>query len=118
MGNALILLSEEAMDSFEQIDIHKAKELIDSGNVNIVDIRDPDSFNEAHIKGAVLLDDHSVEEFVSKADKTRPLICYCFLGNSSQSAAQYFKNNGFETVYSVMGGFEAWRGNYPVEGES
>ena len=105
------------MDSFEQIDIHKAKELMDKGGVNIVDIRDTDSYEESHIKDAVSLTDSNVEEFVGKADKKKSLICYCFMGNSSQGAAQYFKENGFETVYSVIGGFEEWRSNYPVEGQ-
>jgi len=32
------------MEQFEEIDTQKAKELIDQGNITIVDIRDPDAF--------------------------------------------------------------------------
>ncbi len=32
----------------------------------------------------------------------------CYHGISSQGAAQYLVNQGFEEVYSVDGGFEAW----------
>ncbi len=32
----------------------------------------------------------------------------CYHGISSQGAAQYLINQGFDAVYSVDGGFEAW----------
>ncbi|MCV6069119.1 sulfurtransferase, partial [Escherichia coli] len=36
-------------------------------------------------------------------------------GISSQGAAQYLVNQGFEQVYSVDGGFEAWqRAQLPI----
>ncbi len=98
--------------SFEQIDIHRAKESIGQGSVTIVDIRDPDSFKEAHIAGALSVNDSNIEEFLKTADKHNPLICYCYHGNSSQGAAEYFAQNGFEKVYSIEGGFELWRTCY------
>ena len=97
----------------KQIDIHKAQELIKSRGITIVDIRDDDSYTEAHIAQAILVNDENVEEFATKADKTKPLICYCYHGISSQGAAQFFKQKGFQEVYSIEGGFEEWRNVYP-----
>jgi len=103
---------DAAMNDFEEIDVHKAKELIDAGNTHIVDVRGQQSFEEGHIANAVLVDDSNIEEFVEAADKTKPVVCYCHLGFSSKGASQYFKEKGFETVYSVIGGFTEWTQQY------
>ena len=34
-------------------------------------------------------------------------------GNSSQPAAQFLYEKGFEQVYSLDGGFEAWQALFP-----
>ena len=101
------------MGLFTQIDIHHAKELIDTKDVTVVDIRDSGTFDEEHIKSAVLVSDNNIEEFLKAADKKRPLLCYCYHGISSQAAAEYFAHNGFEEVYSMEGGFEKWKTVYP-----
>lgn len=102
---------------FEQIDIHQAKELIDKGGLTIADVRDEDSYQRTHIPLAVSVSDDTLKSFLSQADKNKPLICYCYHGHSSQSAAQYFSQQGFKKVYSIIGGFEKWRTNYPVTEE-
>ena len=98
----------------EQIDALKVKELIDTGNVTIIDIQDVDSFNQAHIEYAIHVYNENLEEFVKNTDKDKPLICYCYHGVSSQNAALYFHNAGFKIVYSMIGGFENWREVYPT----
>lgn len=103
------------MKAFEQIDIHKAKDLMDSSDVTVVDIRDAESYRGAHISDAISVDDETIAAFLKIADKKKPLICYCYHGISSQSAAQYFQQQGFEAVFSIAGGFEAWRVNYPIQ---
>jgi thiosulfate sulfurtransferase len=99
---------------FEQIDAQKAKDLIDQGGTTIVDIRDTRAFKEAHIPSAISVDDSNVQNFISQTDKDKPLICYCYHGHSSQSAAQYFFQQGFKNVFSIIGGFEKWRTSYPI----
>ena len=101
------------MDDFREIDISEAKAMIERGGVTLVDIRDPASFAEAHITDAASVDQQNVQEFIQSADKQKPLICYCYHGISSQSAAQFFKENGFNAVYSIAGGFEEYRKHYP-----
>ncbi len=53
-----------------------------------------------------------MERFLSTADKDKPLIVYCYHGNSSQGAANYFFDQGYKEVYSMDGGYEAWRLKY------
>ncbi len=99
---------------FKHISIEQAKELIDQSNATVVDIRDPESFQAGHIQNAVLVNQSNIEEFLKTANKNTPLICYCYHGISSQGAAEYFSENGFIEVFSIEGGFEAWKSAYPV----
>ena len=100
-----------------QIEIHQAKERLDQDQAVFVDIRDPASYRAAHIRGALHLHDGNVQEFVQNTDKDKPVVVYCYHGNSSLGAAAYFLENGFKNVASMSGGFEAWRQVYDHEAE-
>ena len=100
------------MCDFKKVNVQEVKKLVDQGDITIVDIRDEGSYAEAHIQGAVLVNDMNIDDFISNADKNKPILCYCFHGLSSQSKANYFSENGFKTVYSMLGGFEGWRAEY------
>ena len=93
---------------FKEIDPHKAQEMVEEDSANVVDIRDPGSYAAGHIPNAVSLNDGNVKEYIEAADKEKPLIVYCYHGNSSRGAAEYLSQNGFKEVYSMTGGFEAW----------
>lgn len=101
--------------TFQTIDIDQGKRLIDKKEVTIVDVRDFGSYLTAHIENARHIHDSNVEEFVESADKSRPLLVYCYHGHTSRGAAEYFVNTGFQDVYSLNGGFESWRCKYPVK---
>ena len=102
------------MSEFKRIPPETAQALRESGAV-VVDIRDPQSFAMGHISGSTHLDNHSLHDFITKADLDAPLIVSCYHGNSSQSAAAYLVSQGFSEVYSLDGGFELWRATYPGE---
>ena len=104
------------MSDFKRIDPQTASQLIAS-NAQLVDIRDPQSFDFGHIPGAIRLDNDNLADFVANADQQAPLIVCCYHGNSSQSAAAYLANQGFSDVYSLDGGFELWRQAFPQETE-
>ncbi len=95
--------------SFKRISIEQAKALIQSGNPAIVDVRDPASYQAGHIENAVLLDNHSVRDFIADTSSDTPVLVYCYHGNSSQGAARFLAEQGFEEVYSVDGGYEVWK---------
>jgi len=98
------------MDTFTRISVQEAHEIIEAKNpVTIVDIRDPNSFAQGHMSHAKAVNDENIKEFIEETDKEIPLICYCYHGNSSQRAASYFLAQGFKQVYSIDGGWEAWK---------
>lgn len=98
-----------------QIPVHQAKEQLDGKAGIFVDIRDPGSYQEGHIPGAIHLHEGNVQAFVQHAEKDQPLVVYCYHGNSSLGATAYFIEQGFTRVASMSGGFEAWRQQYPSE---
>lgn len=92
-----------------QLSIDEAAERVRDGRTVFVDVRDPDSYEESHLPGAVHVTDDNLEEFLASADKTVPVVVYCYHGNNSLGGAAYFLDQGFDEVYSMTGGFEAWR---------
>jgi len=100
------------MSDFKRIPPEQAQALR-ARQWGVVDIRDPQSFANGHISGSSHLDNHSLADFIAKADFDHPLIVTCYHGNSSQSAAAYLAHQGFAEVYSLDGGFELWRSQYP-----
>ena len=100
------------MTDFKRIPPEQAHALREQGAV-LVDIRDPQTFASNHISGSLHLDNHSIADFIAKADLDKPLVVVCYHGNSSQSAAAYLVGQGFSDVYSLDGGFELWRSTYP-----
>lgn len=100
---------------FKRINVEQADNLIKQGTVTIVDIRDPQTFAKGHMPTAKNINNQNAAEFIEHTDKEKPLIVVCYHGHSSQPAAQYFATQGFNEVYSMDGGFEVWKLNYPVE---
>jgi len=103
------------MTAFSHISIEDVAAL--EGEVAIVDIRDPQSFATGHIPASTQLNNDNFSTFVELTAKDKPVVVVCYHGVSSQQAAQVIAQQGFTSVYSMDGGFEAWRLSQPVESE-
>jgi len=101
------------MKEFKHISVTDTYTKLQQGEVVIVDIRDEQSFSAAHIDGAFHLTNGTLLQFTQQHDFEQPVVVVCYHGNSSQGAAQYLVQQGFEDVYSMDGGFEGWRHNFP-----
>jgi len=99
---------------FKCISIEEASTILDTGRVQLADVRDDASYNAAHIPGATLVSNTTVQNFLAQSDPNITTIVYCYHGIASQSAAAYLSEKGFREVYSLEGGFEAWRTIYPT----
>ncbi|MFP8965612.1 thiosulfate sulfurtransferase GlpE [Pokkaliibacter sp. CJK22405] len=98
--------------SYTCISAEQAKAMISSG-AQIADVRDPASFSNGHIPGAVALSNETLQDFLQDADPDQPWIVVCYHGHSSQGAASYLAGQGFDDIYSMDGGFELWRQLFP-----
>ena len=95
--------------AFKRISIEDSMTVIEEDAPIILDIRDHQSFCAGHVDKALHIDNSNIGEFIEATEKSIPLLVYCYHGNMSQGAANYFNQQGFTTVYSVDGGFEEWR---------
>jgi thiosulfate sulfurtransferase len=101
------------MASFKHLSAAELSGWLQDKNLQIVDIRDEASYQAGHIQGAQHLDNTTLQKFIESADLDAPLVVCCYHGNSSQSAAAYLSEKGFDHVYSLDGGFEMWRVAFP-----
>ncbi len=93
---------------FIRISIEESKKLINEEEAIVVDIRDFTSYSNGHIENSLHLDNNNLAEFLSQADKTKPLVVVCYHGNASQGAADYLNQQGFTNTYSMDGGMSEW----------
>lgn len=102
----------------KQLTHEEAEALMAAKKLVIADVRDRDSYEEAHIKGAIHLTMPKLQEFCRDADKNIPILVYCYHGISSQSVGQHLIEQGLIEVYSLMGGFEAWKAEHSSSTDS
>ena len=104
----LIILTGCAKD-YIKITAVQGKEMIDNGNVIIVDVREQYEYDEEHIEGALLLPLGEIESNVEKIipDRQAVIIIYCRSGRRSADAAKKFVNLGYQNIYD-MGGIIDW----------
>ena len=49
-----------------------------------------------------------VPQRLSELDSTQPIVCYCHHGMRSQQVVAFLQRQGFESVYNLTGGIDAW----------
>lgn len=102
-----------SMEQFQHISVQQTHDKMQQSKVSIVDIRDEQSFASGHITGSIHLTNGTLNQFMQDNDMDEPVVVCCYHGISSQQAAQFLIHQGFEEVYSLDGGFEAWRAAFP-----
>ena len=93
----------------KHLSVAEAKTYIQTGEPVVADIRDPQSFADGHIDGAYHLNNDSLPTFMQQTSTQTPVIVCCYHGISSQQAAQFLIQQGYESVFNLDGGYEAWR---------
>jgi thiosulfate sulfurtransferase len=101
------------VEQFAHISVKDTQQKLEQENARVVDIRDEQSFAAGHIEGSVHLTNGRLQPFMAQTEFTTPVIVCCYHGVSSQQAAQFLIHQGFDEVYSMDGGFEAWRQAMP-----
>jgi glyoxylase-like metal-dependent hydrolase (beta-lactamase superfamily II)/rhodanese-related sulfurtransferase len=87
----------------------------------ILDVREREAFELAHIPGARLLPRGQLELRVNAElpDPTQRILAYCELGQISTFAAATLRNMGYQRAVALDGGMQAWRAaGFPVEPEA
>ncbi len=86
-------------------------ELRKNPDVQLVDIRTPEEWQQGVIEGASKINFYDKEFMpkIEKMDKAKPIVIYCAAGGRSSNAAKKLVTAGFVEVYDLGIGFRGWK---------
>jgi rhodanese-related sulfurtransferase len=97
-----------------EIDVEELARLRDAGAV-LVDVRDPDEYENFHVPHAQLIPLADVPERIEEIPSDERIYVICATGARSARAVDYLNRQGYDSV-NVAGGTKAWlEAGHPVE---
>jgi adenylyltransferase/sulfurtransferase len=102
---------DEARSQIKQIDIDEARRMMEKPGTVLIDVREPDEWRQGHISNAIGISRGFLELRVEEKvpDHKTPIILQCASGTRSLLAARTLRELGYENVYNLTGGFNAWK---------
>ena len=97
-------------NTYEQITQEAAKEMMDTMDAIVLDVREQDEYDEKHIPGAVLLPVGTITAETAAGvipGKDTVVLVYCRSGNRSKTASAALAELGYTEVYE-FGGINTW----------
>ncbi len=86
------------------------KEKLDNGeNIQLIDVRQPDEYAFAKIKGAKLIPLGDIMRRMDEIDESKETVIHCKAGGRSAKAIEFLEKAGFRGKLSnLKGGITAW----------
>ncbi len=88
-----------------------AVRLMNDRGAQLIDLRPAAEFKRGHILGAINAPYPRLDEQLAALRKNhgdKPVILYCALGSNSPGAGAKLRGAGFQEVYLIAGGLNAW----------
>ena len=105
-------------NEIENISASQAKEKLDDPNVQFIDVRDKESFDEGTIGNAIHLDraflefylaeDSPLENKFFKENPDKEYIVFCGVGGQGTLSTKTMKDMGIKNVKNITGGMTEW----------
>ena len=104
-------LLADAKSKIKEVDTQTAAIKIDANQAVVLDVREPDEFEQGALLGVVHIPRGHLEAQIETkiVDKTSPVIVYCAGGVRSAFAAKTLQELGYTDVLSMAGGFGKWK---------
>lgn len=106
----LVAVSGCAQNHYTNISVDEATNMIEKGNVVILDVRTEEEYASGHIPGAMLLPLQQLQERMNELKKDETYIVVCRSGNRSAQASELLVKEGFTNIYNMTGGMNEWKG--------
>ncbi len=99
------------MPLVREIEVSELNELLNDEHeqVDIFDLRSSHEVSRGSIPRAQHMPLHAIPAQVAELSGERPIILFCHQGIRSVQACQYLQKAGFDNVYTLRGGFNAWQ---------
>ncbi|MEN8929204.1 MAG: rhodanese-like domain-containing protein [Flavobacteriales bacterium] len=101
--------SEQGTAVANDVSVNEFKSLINDNSI-VLDVRRPVEFKAGHLKNAINInyfDDDFLAQVI-KLDKSKTLLIHCASGGRSAGAMSKLSGRGFEAMYNMLGGINAW----------
>ena len=104
-------LLANAKSQIVEIDTAAAEARIQAGNVFVLDVREPDEYDEGALENAVHIPRGHLEAQIEgrALDHDQTIVVYCAGGVRSAFAARTLQELGYSDVLSMAGGFGKWK---------
>ena len=112
---SLAQANDDVQDSVTTIEVSAARDFVARHeNTVIMDVRTPVEYEMSHITGAVNVNvqDESFQDMVVALDPNKTYIVHCTknpAGGRSSRALETLQSLGFKHLYSLEGGYIAWK---------
>jgi thiosulfate sulfurtransferase len=98
--------------TFQQLSVDDLKVLMATDTpLTVFDTRDPAAYAAGHIAQAQALNNNTLQELLAATPTSNTVVVCCYHGISSRAVAGWLAEQGYEHVYSLIGGYSAWSGN-------
>ena len=118
-SEGFLKLVEDAKTRVREVNVGQTLERMREG-ARLLDVREDNEWERGRARGAEHMGRGVIERDIEGAvpDHGAELILYCGGGYRSALAADNLQRMGYTNVYSLAGGWKAWRdADAPVEGE-
>jgi NADPH-dependent 2,4-dienoyl-CoA reductase/sulfur reductase-like enzyme/rhodanese-related sulfurtransferase len=80
-----------------------------NGDDILLDVRTKAEFESGHIANAINIPVDSIRERMNELDKSKNIFIYCLAGLRGYLAQRMLKQNGFDKVLNMSGGYQLWK---------
>jgi adenylyltransferase/sulfurtransferase len=94
----------------DEVSVQEMKQALEDKalNIRVIDVRDPDEYEIAHIDGVPQIPLGTLPQRFTELDPNQTTYLHCKSGIRSMKAVKFLKEQGFKYVKSVKGGIAAW----------
>ena len=90
------------------VDADEVRAAFERGEIQLIDVREPYEHAIARIPRARLIPMRSLAASVGSLDPRREVVLLCHHGMRSAAAADFLHEQGFQRVWNLTGGIDAW----------
>src|SRR4051794_3563744 len=104
-------LLKQTKGEIREVDTAGAADAIDCPGTVVLDVREPDEYEQGALPGAVHIPRGHLESKIETqvADRSTPIVVHCASGVRSAFAAKTLQDLGYTDVASMSGGFNKWK---------
>jgi adenylyltransferase/sulfurtransferase len=94
----------------DEVTVQDMKQALDDPKlgIKVIDVREPDEYEIAHVKGVPLLPLSQIQQHFTELDPNQHYYLHCKAGVRSLKALGFLREQGFKYLKSVKGGITAW----------